>query len=296
MDSITTAIPEMPYWDAIHTTIIRNNRFRCDHGWDIDLDDGSSNYHIYNNLCLNGGIKLREGFYRVVENNIMVNNSFHPHVWFEKSGDVFRRNIVQLGHQDIRLQGWGKELDYNLFPDEESLLKAQIFNIEEHSAVGDPMFKDHENLDFRAKENSPALELGFENFAMNQFGVKKPELKVIAKTPEVPVLTKTDEVEVSRSATTWLNNDVKGVDSKEEQSAYGLSAPEGVIMLSVKRGSPVAHDGGLKRGDVILELEGEKVKNVKDFFTMLKEKNQADSLNMVVTRNQSQLELTVRVK
>ena len=31
----------MPLWDAMHTTIIRNNRFRCDHGWDIDLDDGS---------------------------------------------------------------------------------------------------------------------------------------------------------------------------------------------------------------------------------------------------------------
>jgi hypothetical protein len=55
MDSMTTANPDMPNWDAIHTTIIRNNRFRCDHGWDIDLDDGSSNYHIYNNLCLNGG-------------------------------------------------------------------------------------------------------------------------------------------------------------------------------------------------------------------------------------------------
>ncbi len=44
------------------TVILRNNRWRCDHGWDIDLDDGSTNYHIYNNLTLNGGIKLREGF------------------------------------------------------------------------------------------------------------------------------------------------------------------------------------------------------------------------------------------
>ena len=40
---------------------------------DIDLDDGSSNYHIYNNICLNGGLKLREGFYRTVENNIIIN-------------------------------------------------------------------------------------------------------------------------------------------------------------------------------------------------------------------------------
>ena len=35
--------------DSLGKTIIRNSRFRCDRGWDIDLDDGSSNYEIYNN-------------------------------------------------------------------------------------------------------------------------------------------------------------------------------------------------------------------------------------------------------
>ncbi|MCO5240744.1 MAG: hypothetical protein M9904_11895 [Chitinophagaceae bacterium] len=48
MDSLTAS--ELILLDAQKQTIIRNNRFRCDHGWDIDLDDGSSNYHIYNNL------------------------------------------------------------------------------------------------------------------------------------------------------------------------------------------------------------------------------------------------------
>ena len=63
--SITAVHPEIILLDAQKTTTIRNNRFRCDHGWDIDLDDGSSNYNIYNNICLNGGIKLREGFFRI---------------------------------------------------------------------------------------------------------------------------------------------------------------------------------------------------------------------------------------
>ena len=35
----------------------------------------------------------------LVENNIMVDNGFHPHVWYEQSGDVFRRNIVFTPHQ-----------------------------------------------------------------------------------------------------------------------------------------------------------------------------------------------------
>ena len=186
MDSITAVIPLVCKWDAIHTTIIRNNRFRCDHGWDIDLDDGSSNYLISDNLCLNGGIKLREGFFRTVENNIMVNNGFHPHVWFKKSGDIFRKNIVSAKIQDISLEGWGEEINYNLFPDEASLLDAQKHGVDKNSASGDPLFIDPEKGDFRVKDNSPAKILGFRNFAMDSFGVKTFALKAIAKAPEIP--------------------------------------------------------------------------------------------------------------
>lgn len=104
MDSITTAHPELILLDAQQTTIIRNNRFRCDHGWDIDLDDGSSNYHIYNNVMLNGGLKFREGFKRKAENNIMVNNSFHPHAWFKNSDDYFTRNIVMAPYAPYEIK------------------------------------------------------------------------------------------------------------------------------------------------------------------------------------------------
>src|SRR5258706_507990 len=73
LNTITTGPNRnLPLADVIEPNILRNNRLRCDHGWDIDLDDGSSNYHLYNNLALNGGIKLREGFFRTAENNIMV--------------------------------------------------------------------------------------------------------------------------------------------------------------------------------------------------------------------------------
>lgn len=80
--------------DIRQPNIIRNNRWRCDHGWDVDLDDGSSNYIIYNNLMLSSGLKLREGFYRKVYNNIMVNKTLYPHVWFRNSGDEFYNNII----------------------------------------------------------------------------------------------------------------------------------------------------------------------------------------------------------
>ena len=125
MDSITTAHPELILLDAQQTTIIRNNRFRCDHGWDIDLDDGSSNYHIYNNVMLNGGLKFREGFKRKAENNIMVNNSFHPHAWFKNSDDYFTRNIVMAPYAPYEINDWGKNIDFNLFPDTKTLQASQ---------------------------------------------------------------------------------------------------------------------------------------------------------------------------
>jgi hypothetical protein len=87
-------------------------------------------------LCLNGGIKLREGVNRVVENNIMINNTFHPHVWFKNSNDVFRHNIVSSGYQPIHISVWGKETDYNAFPDLASLKAAQDRGTDRNSVYG----------------------------------------------------------------------------------------------------------------------------------------------------------------
>ncbi|MHC4557145.1 MAG: right-handed parallel beta-helix repeat-containing protein [Planctomycetota bacterium] len=187
------ALGDLPLLDVVKPVIIRNNRWRCDHGWDIDLDDGSSNYSIYNNLCLNGGIKLREGFYRICENNIMVNNSFHPHVWYRNSKDVFRRNIVFTTYRPIRVSTpWGKECDFNLLhkPGQTQSSSAGELQTQsgrdEHSIETDAMFIDPANGDYRVAERSPALELGFKNFPMDRFGVQKPELKAVSRTPRLP--------------------------------------------------------------------------------------------------------------
>ncbi|MCJ8164291.1 PDZ domain-containing protein [Pontibacter sp. E15-1] len=295
MDSITTAYPDLYALDAIHTTVIRNNRFRCDHGWDIDLDDGSSNYHIYNNLCLSSGIKLREGFARVVENNILVNNSLHPHVWFANSRDVFRHNIVGDAYQDVGLLGWGKELDYNFFPTEEAMLKSQVYDRDMHSAFGDPLFKDAGALDFSVADNSPALEIGFENFPMDSFGVQKPELRKIAKTPEVPTTKKINDSETSPEVA-WLRNRLKSVVSEQEQSAYGLNSAEGVIVLSIWKPSPAAQGNGIRKGDVILEVEGEKIKNTIDFLNETKKHQESGQMGVVVMRDQKEAPLQVQLK
>jgi len=89
---------------------------------------------------------------------------------------------------------WGKEMDHNLVHVEGLTVAKPATKLAEqskrdaHSIVADAMFVDPANGDFRVREGSPALKLGFVNFPMDQFGVQKPELRAIAHTPEMPQL------------------------------------------------------------------------------------------------------------
>lgn len=295
LNELVDSIPDMPKWDAIHTTEIRNNRFRCDHGWDIDLDDGSSNYKIYNNVCLNGGIKLREGFYRTVENNVMINNGFHPHVWFENSLDVFRKNIVLAGHADIRLQDWGQEVDYNLFPNEQTLNDAKSKGVDQHSIFGDPLFLDPENGNYNVQEESPALNIGFSYFPMDQFGVKKQSLKKIAKTPFLPVVWLESNEKSQLNGMTWLGAEIKNIETMAERSASGLNKTAGVLIVNIDKNS-ILSGSDIEVGDVIIECEGKTIDTVTDLLRTHQTNNWKGQLNLMVFRNQKEMKLKVNTK
>ncbi len=294
LDSIVAKYPNMPKWDAIHPTIIRNNRFRCDHGWDIDLDDGSSNYYIYNNVCLNGGLKLREGFNRTVENNIMINNGFHPHVWFKNSEDIFRRNIVLTEHKDIRLQAWGKEVDFNVFPDEIALLKAQKQGVDTHSVFGNPNFKNPEQADYTVSENSPAFQIGFKNFKMNDFGVKNAYLKTLVKQPEIPTIWSATASKKDLKVN-WLGATLKNIETMAERSAAGLNETSGVLILDIDDNSIIAKST-LKRGDVIISAENDKVKGIADLMKVYQNNNWKGVLHLEIYRNQKNKKLKINLK
>ncbi len=289
LTDITVNYPELILLDAVKTTVIRNNRFRCDHGWDIDLDDGSSNYHIYNNLCLNGGLKLREGFYRIVENNIMINNSFHPHVWFPESGDVFVRNIVSTEYFPIRVDYWGKEVDFNVFPDEVALSKAQANGADAHSVAGKIEYIDPENGDFRIKEGSFAFSTGFKNFDMDQFGVISPELKTLAKPVPIPELIELDGS--SEEIQEILGMKMKNITTLGERSAAGLSNESGVWVVEV--GEESLANNLLQPNDVILRINKTPVENVREMKRILIRAK--SRLVIVISRNQKEQEVILNI-
>jgi hypothetical protein len=222
---------------------------KCDHGWDIDLDDGSSNYLIYNNLCLNGGLKLREGVNRVVENNIMINNTFHPHVWFRNSNDVFRHNIVSAGYLSVNIKVWGKEIDYNAFPDSVSLKEAWSRDTDKHSVCGNLLFVDPLNGDFRLKDSAPALSVGFKNFDMDSFGVVSPKLKAAAKKVQIPAVITLDKLGADEIID-FIGAKIKNLDTEGERSATGMDDTRGVLILDIISGSEASEF--LETNDVIL--------------------------------------------
>ncbi|SMP55683.1 PDZ domain-containing protein [Neorhodopirellula lusitana] len=284
--------PTMPFLDAVKTTTIRDSRWRCDHGWDIDLDDGSSNYDIYNNLMLSGGLKLREGFRRRAWNNIAINNTFHPHVWYANSNDEVYGNIFMGTYKGVRTPtktAHGKRVGGNLIFGGNLTKK---FGWDEDSIVADPQFVDPSSGDFRVRDGSPALMLGFKNFPMDQFGVKKPSLKAIARTPVIPALEvhRGGKKIASAQTTTWLGatlNDLSG----EEFSAYGVSKDEGgVAVLKVGKRSE-ATAAGLRKGDLIQQVNGNATINIKQ---LLRAVRRADgSLTLRVVRNQQEIEVNV---
>jgi len=52
-----------------------------------------------------------------------------------------------------------------------TLAEWQQMGFDRNSVFADPLFADPENDDYRVKPGSPALELGFENFDMDRFGL-----------------------------------------------------------------------------------------------------------------------------
>jgi hypothetical protein len=290
LDTIVENHFDLAMLDVVKPIIIRNNRMRCDHGWDIDLDDGSSNYIIQNNLCLNGGIKLREGVNRVVENNIMINNSFHPHVWFNKSNDVFRHNIVTTDYQPIRITVWGKETDYNVFPDSASLKAAKSRGIDKHSVYGDLFFVNPQQGDFRLKKGSIAFSVGFKNFAMDSFGVVSAKLKAIAKKVVLPNVLLQNGVE-KEEVIDFAGAKVKNLTTPGEQSATGMNAIRGVLVVEVKAGSVASKF--LHANDVILQFNSSQVNNLQDLEQAQNAVNTANT-ELVIFRNQKAIKIKMK--
>ncbi|MCU0374705.1 MAG: right-handed parallel beta-helix repeat-containing protein [Chitinophagaceae bacterium] len=295
------AFSKLPYIDMLGPNVIRNSRWRCDHGWDIDLDDGSSWYEIYNNLLLNGGLKLREGYNRKVYNNVIVNNSLHPHVWYPQSGDVFTRNIVFSPYKPILMpnaEKWGTKIDSNFFVGSSAAALGYLGNgCDSNSVWGNPFFMAPDAGDFRIQQGSPVQQMGFVNFSMDSFGVRPQWLKALAKSPSIPTI----QTSIIKGSSTALHDTlhwggmILATASGEALSAFGAGFAEGgVYIVHINEDAPFLKFG-FRSGDLIQHINDTKIKQIIDFKRVVNQR-QGHSMHIFsVMRLQSVIPIKVSV-
>jgi S1-C subfamily serine protease len=164
-----------------------------------------------------------------------------------------------------------------------------------HSIEADAMFVDPAKGDYRVKEGSPALKLGFKNFPMDQFGVKKASLKAIARTPELPAVggAAAEKPKRADAPIEWLGAKLKNLVGMGEISATGMFAETGVLVVAVPKDSAAAKTG-LRDGDVILECDGKSIADTAALESRTKTAA-GKKVRLSVHREQKRVELSVTI-
>jgi hypothetical protein len=147
--------------DAMEPVVVRNNLFDEKSGWGLDLDDGASNYKIYNNISIGGvSFKWREGAYRQVYNNIWYKSRVAPcfHVGNNYNHDRYYNNITVMDPGDAKWPGgwpwwpqmfhsviappaegpWFEEVDRNLFWTEHGEFQAVVDQLRKEDGRRNP--------------------------------------------------------------------------------------------------------------------------------------------------------------
>jgi hypothetical protein len=265
--------------DTVDPITLRYNRVQCAVGYDIDLDDGSSHYVIESNLCLQGGIKLREGFYRTVRNNITPLIS--PHVWYPDSRDIITSNIL-AGVKPYSPRGMKMEdamaalIDYNLLATFTVPEHFRRLGIDRHSLTADPQFVNVAAADYRVRPGSPAERIGFVNFPMDRFGVTSPHLKSRARTWDQlggPLKGAVDEP-VDTALYHWQGATLRNLVNFGRESAIlgsrELADNRGILIKAVAADS-VAARAKLPADAAILAANDRPVASLTELTTVLRE-------------------------
>lgn len=137
----------------------------------------------------------------------------------------------------------------------------QELGVDKNSVAGDPMFIDPKKGDFSVSMKSKAYQMGWKNFSVDQFGVQKVGLKVIAKTPVIPDL-KHRAIEIENVVLLYSGT-VKNLTTVGELSATGMARKTGVLVIN-----PPAQGSFTKirllSNDVIIKLNDETIANVTE--------------------------------
>lgn len=255
----------------IHNRIVGNGK-----GFGIDLDDGSTNYTIKDNLCINIGIKLREGFYRHVTNNYIINAPIDLHATYAGNDDIITNNLIFSDHP-IRLailnKGFTTRFENNY------ILNSAKKYLKNKVAVKYNNYLFDCNLDqiFLQTHNLPNMR----KISVDDFG------KPCCPTPSLQPLSNS-----SKSNTIQNRYGKFAALDDTLRSMSGSSSYEGIYIVKLNLLSALKRRFGLINGDVLL-IANETIlisPQTSDFNSI------ANCDHITIMRNQQQLIIKVKVK
>lgn len=92
---------------------------------------------------------------------------------------------------------------------------------------------------------------------------------------------------------------ILGIDAEDLRgqlgSYFGAPDGEGVLVREVKSGTP-AEKAGLKAGDVVTKVDGERVRTVSELRQKMREKREKKSVSLSVIRKGAEMSLNVEVE
>jgi Right handed beta helix region/GH141 insertion domain len=161
-------------------------------GWGIYPDEGSSEMLIEDNIvyhCKSAGFHQHYGRENIVRNNIwafnrenqLMRTRAEPHLSF-----TFERNIVYFDQGRLLGSNWTGDqfaMKGNVYFDTrgkdirfagKSFAEWQAAGKDAGSVIGDPLFVNAGNFDFRLRPDSPALRMGFQQIDMSTVGPRVP--------------------------------------------------------------------------------------------------------------------------
>ncbi|MBA4312231.1 MAG: 2-alkenal reductase [Chlorobiaceae bacterium] len=92
----------------------------------------------------------------------------------------------------------------------------------------------------------------------------------------------------------WTGLEIQTVDARVARY-FDLAKAEGVIVTDVKRRSP-AEDGGFKPGDIIIEVNSEKIIKDDDIIGIVQNSKEGDLLKIKVIRDRKTINLSLKLE
>lgn len=124
-------------------------------------------------------------------------------------------------------------------------------------------------------------------YGPREFELRMPKIeipKIPEFHPEISVMIKTSRLGIEGQSL-----------SKQLGEYFGAPNGEGVLVASVDKDS-AAEKAGIKAGDVIIKLDGEKVTGMRDLRNLLREKFSKTSLPLVLIRNKREMTVTANLE